>query len=70
MKVHTFESEIAIRIGIKMESRLRALVAKICLESRTRGHFSLDSPRFGGMGSLKTTIRGQLMVVEVADICV
>ena len=30
---------------------------------------SLDSPRFGGMASLKTTILGQLMVVEVANLC-
>jgi hypothetical protein len=28
----------------------------------------LDSPRFGGMASLKTTIRGQLMIEEVANL--
>ena len=30
---------------------------------------SLDSPRFGGMASLKTTIFCQLMLVEVANLC-
>jgi hypothetical protein len=30
---------------------------------------SLDSPQFGGMASLKTSILGQLMVVEVANLC-
>jgi hypothetical protein len=30
---------------------------------------SLDSPRLSGMPSLKTTVFGQLMVVEVAKLC-
>jgi hypothetical protein len=30
---------------------------------------SLDSPQFGGMASMKTTILGQLMVVAVANLC-
>jgi len=30
---------------------------------------SLDSTRFGEMASLKNTILGQLMVVEVANLC-
>jgi hypothetical protein len=71
--IHTIKSEITIRIGFKMTSRSQRAKQhpwpSHAWKTELAATLSLDSPRFGGMASLKTTILGQLMIVEVADLC-
>jgi len=56
-----------------MESRLRRVKQhwwpEYTWKAELAATLSLDSPRFGGMASLKTTVLGQLMVVEAANLC-
>jgi hypothetical protein len=55
-----------------MESRLRRVKQqwwpRYVWKAELAATLSLDSPQFGGMASLKTTILGQLMVVAVANL--
>ena len=56
-----------------MESRLRRVKQhwwpEYAWKAELAATLSLDSPRFGGMASLKITILGPFMVVEAAKLC-
>jgi hypothetical protein len=65
-------SEITITIGVKMVRTLPRLNQhpwpRYSWKAELAASLSLDSPRFCGMASLKTTILGQVMVAEVANL--